>query len=521
MNFKRNNQENFMRKITHTAILTIFFECMFSFVFAGHSVPVNNESTDSETVSELLNRIDEIYKIGCDDWITASWSTMLIKQGIVPKEGASRAARVIMEMIEKPGPVRGSGWDYFMDTQAYFNEKLGKEVGGNLMVVRTTPPARQTVYVRYHLLKRLCQIYDMQLALLNLAEKHKETIMPGYTHERHAQPTTYAHYLMSVFDAVQRSTETLDLGYHQMSLNEMGCGALAGTSWNIDRNLVSKYLGMEGLIENSNDAAGYTDGYLVVVCGLTNITNILSRMALELTYWSGAEYGFIESGNKGTSFLMPQKSDNPNAMEIVQLTAGQMTGHLVSISVAGLRVPQGDSHHMLHMEDPTMEALDASERCITLMTSEVSRLDVNKKRMYDLIKESYIASTELANQMVRDYGLDYRTSHKIVHSFVLASEEQSIPATNASANLLNNAALEIIGRKLNINDKQLRGILNPEHFINVTNSQGGVAPEEVERMIVERKQTLEQYREKLLKRIKVLEDGQKRMISDLNSFENQ
>jgi len=503
-------------------LLALIFGCACFGETAPPAAPAKSTAGTSKSISSPKlrwgERVDKIHDIGCDDWITAAWTTMLIKKGIVPAKDAPAAARVLLEMLETPGPERSSGWTYFHKRQRYFNEKLGPEIGGNLMVVRTTPPARQTVYVRYHLMKRMCQIYDMQAAILDFAEKHAATIMPGYTHERHAQPTTFGHYLLSVYDAVARSTKTLEDGYHLMSLNELGCGALAGTSLPIDRDLVSEYLGMEGLIENANDAVSYTDGYLTVVSGLTNVTNIVSRMALEFSFWSGVEYGFLEIGSHGTSFLMPQKSTNPNSLEIIRLSAGQMIGHLTSIAVAGLREPHGDTHAMLHMEDATLAALDVSERCITITTREMRLIKVYPERMLAVIRESYIASTELANQMMRDYGLDYRTAHDIIHDFVLASREQKIPATKARADLLDAAAEATIGKKIGMTDARLRELLDPTHFIKVTNSKGGVAPEEIARMIADRREKLAAARARHLKRIETLEEAQQRMLSDLRRY---
>jgi argininosuccinate lyase len=383
------------------------------------------------------------------------------------------------------------------------------------MIVRTTPPARQTVFVRQHLMKRMCQVYDLQVAMLALAEKHAGTIMPGYTHTRHAQPTTFGHYILSGSDAIGRGAETLEHAYHLMSLNEMGCGALAGTSWPIDRDLVSAYLGMEGLIENANDAVGYTDGFLVVACGLVNVCNVASRMALEMSFWSGTEYGFLEIGSHGESFLMPQKSTNPNSLEVIRLHAGQVIGHLTATAIAGLREPHGDGHGMLHMEDTTVAALDAAEKPITILKGEMGRIKANPERMLAVIRESYIASTELANQMARDLGIDYRTAHEIIHTFVLASEGQKIPATEARADLLDAAAEKVLGRKLGMTDARLRELLDPAHFIKVTNSRGGVAPEEIARMIADRREKLASARARHLKRIETLEAAQKRMLADL------
>jgi len=487
-------------------VLTLFFGQACFGAAAGKTEPT------------WTDRIDKIHKPGYMDWITTAWATMLMKQGIIPAKDAPEAARVVLQLWEFDFAEDERKWQQFYKNQYFFDKRLNKELAGMMMIARTQPSGRQMLEVRHQLMKRMCQIYDLQLATLKLAEEHATTIMPGYTHERHAQPTTFGHYLLSGFDAVQRSAETLEHGYHLMSLNEMGCGALAGTSWPIDRDLVSEYLGMEGLIENANDAVCYADGYLVVVTGLANVCNVLSRMALEMKFWSGVEYGFLEMGSHGTSFMMPQKSTNPNSLEVIGLYAGQVIGHLTSVAIAGLREPQGDTHAMLHLMDPTLAALEATEKPVTLMKSEMESLKVYPERMLAVIRESYIASTELANQMVRDHGIGYRTAHDIVKQFVLASEKEKIPATEARASLLEEAAEKVIGKKLGMTNARLRELLDPAHFIKVTNSKGGVAPEEVARMIADRREKLAEARARHMKRIETLEKAQQRLLEDLRKL---
>ena len=465
-----------------------------------------------------LERIDKIHEPGYMNWITASWAMMFTKQGILPAEDAPEVARVVLEMWERPVTVDQAG-PHTYGVDRHFIKTLGEKTGGSVMMARTQPSTRQMLEVRHQLLKQICRIYDLVEATLDLAEEHTTTIMPGYTHFRHAQPTTFGHYLLSVADAVDRSTKTLEHGYHLMSLNEMGCGALAGTSWPIDRDLVSEYLGMEGLIENANDAVSYTDGYLVVVSGLTNVTNIASRTALDLSYWSGVEYGFLDIGfRRGTSFMMPQKDGNPNSMEFVRTRAGQMIGHLTGVAVAGLRAPHGDVFEMLYVAEPTLAALETAEKCTSELTNELRQLRVHKDRMLDLIRESYIGATELANQMVRDHGVSYRTAHDIVHRFVVASREQGIPATAARTELLDEAAEEVLGRKLGMAETRLRELLAPAYFIKVTNSRGGVAPHEAARMSADRRQKLADARARHLKRIESLENAQTMMLADLHGL---
>ena len=481
--------------------------------------PQTRTSPAAEAKLSWLDRIDKIHEPGYMDWISAAWATMLLKQGIISAEDAPKAGRVVLQLWEFDFAEDERAWGQFYKNHYFFVRRLDKELAGMMMIARTQPSARQMLEVRHQLMKQICRIYDLQEATLDLAEQHTTTIMPGYTHFRHAQPTTFGHYLLSVSDAIGRSTKTLERGYHLMSLNEMGCGALAGTSWPIDRDLVSQYLGMEALIENANDAVSYTDGYLVVVCGLTNVTNIASRTALEMSYWSGVEYGFLEIGHhRGTSFMMPQKASNPNDMELIRVHAGQMIGHLTGVAVAGLRTPHGDAFEMLHMAEPTLAALETTEKCASKLTKELRELRVHKERMLAVIRESYICATELANQMVRDYELGYRTAHDIVHKFVLASREQKTPATKARTELLDEAAEKVLGRKLGMAEARLRELLDPAYFLKVTNSRGGIAPDEVARMISDRRQKLADARARHLKRIEALENAQKKMLSDLREL---
>ena len=341
--------------------------------------------------------------------------------------------------------------------------------------------------------------------------------MPGYTHFRHAQPTTFGHYLLSVSDAVGRSTETLERGYDLMNLNELGCGALAGTSWPIDRDLVSQYLGMEDLIENANDAVSYTDGYLVVACGLTNVTNVASRTALEMSYWSGVEYGFLEIGGlRGVSFMMPQKASNPNAMEQIRVYAGQMIGHLTGVAVAGLRTPHGDAFEMLHMAEPTLAAIETTDKCTSRLTKELRGLQVNKERMLTVIRESYIGPPP--NSPTRLSATTTSATEPPTRSSKNSSSppaNQKIPATQAQTKLLDQAAQKVLGRKLEMDEARLRELLDPAYFIKVTNSRGGVAPDEVTRMIADRRQKLADARARHLQRIDSLENAQKKMLPHL------
>ncbi len=465
--------------------------------------------------NELITRIDAIHNPSYEKWIDTAWAAMLIKQGIVPAEQAPKVAEVLLSNWNSK--FSGSYYGGFARAQRSVVKKYGNKVGGNVCIARTSPPARQTMPVRHKLLREICVIHDFQQALLDLAEKHTESVMPGYTHIRHAQPTTFGHYLVSVHDPIARSMRIVEESYQQMNLNELGCGALAGTSWNIDRDLVSTYLGMEGLVENSNDAVSYSDGFLVVVASLTNVMNITSRLALDLNYWSTPEFGFIDFDYHGPSFMMPNKSSNQAHLEIVRVSAARMLGYLANSAAMGMRAPHADMCEMLHMQDGPIRALDEIDWAIRPMIEQLYGVTVFKEQMLAGAREGYSCATELTNQIVRDYGIDYRTAHKIVHDFVILSKSENTPASQSRAEVLDTAAEAVVGKKLAMTDAKLRKLLDPVHFVAVTKSRGGVAPEEVARMITQRRMKLQEDRARHLKRVEVLENAQRRLLADLKA----
>jgi len=255
-------------------------------------------------ITELTARIDAAHAPSTDTWIHAAWASMLMKQGIIPKESAPKVAGALLEFWDSPAARRSVN---ARDFQGYFNEKLGSPVAGNLTVGRVLPSGRMEMPVRQQLLKGMALLHGLQEILLDGADEYKAAVMPGYTHNRHAQPTTLGHYLLAVHDPIEQSLEGLERGYASMSRSRLGCGALAGTSWPVDRELVADYLGMGGLIENTHYAVASSDAFVVVMADLANVMAVLSRMAWDFDVWSTNEYDFIDFEVCVGSFMMPQK----------------------------------------------------------------------------------------------------------------------------------------------------------------------------------------------------------------------
>jgi argininosuccinate lyase len=378
----------------------------------------------------------------------------------------------------------------------------------------------------------MCLVYDFQEAILDMAGEHLTTMMPGYTHYRHAQPTTLGHYLLSVFDPIARIMERTEDAYHSMSLNELGCGALAGTSWDIDRDLVSSYLGLTGLIENTNDAVGFTDGYLNVAACMANLMAIVSRFTLDLNVWSSEEFGFLEvpwvgsdestsqsEGGRGKahSYFMPNKTSNSPFLERARVGAAQVLGAMTEVASMGVRVAHGDMHEMLHMEDGTVKAIEYTHLFLHPLLFTLPRIQVFAERMNEAVSGGYSCATELANAIMRKSGLDYRTAHEVVYDFVLESKRRGLGAENPDVEIFQEAARSVVGKQLDFTADELRLELDPHHFMEVTRSQGGISPQETRRMLDERRTDIGQAHQRHEDRIVYLESSRAKMLSDLES----
>lgn len=490
--------------------------------------------------TDLTKRADTVFsRPNYWTWINASWEVMMMKQGLIPEEDHRKIAGALLELWENPELSH-----QFAGTKAvipFVEDRHGIEVAGNLSMARTNPPFRQMFPIRWKGLKVIALLHDIQEALLDAAERHKDAVMVGYTHMRHAQPTTLGHYLLSVHDGLSRGVEQVEYGYKYVNANLLGCGALAGTSLEIDRKLVTRYLGMEDEVENSNDCMAYIEAYVPLVAGLTMTMDVVSRISLELGMWTGREYNFIDLEGYGAhSFMMPNKRDNPGILERNRQAAAIMAGLLTEVSMMGTRAPYGDTYEMIGYDatlsydllrlgdipgtipkgNAVIRALYHAHSNLNTFPHIISSIRAKEQKMLETAREGYSSSTELANELKRNHGVDYRTAHEIVNRFVKESIRKEIPAYLADVNILEKAARDVTGSKLGMTEENLRLALDPEHFVEVTDSQGGVAPSEVSRMVTERRKDLREARARHEAILEKMEQGHQTLYEDLQSIYN-
>jgi argininosuccinate lyase len=467
--------------------------------------------------SDLTNIIDSIYPSDIGAWLDTAWALMQMKTGIVPDNRIRPLSGALLKYWENP--------EKYGKLEPFIYRECGDSIANYLRVARTVPSMKQQMQIRPELLKLILLMDDFLQILLELAERTKEAVMPGYTHIRHAQPTTFGHYVLSVYDPIWRCIKILEHGYYAMSKNELGCGALAGTSLPVDRDLVSRYLACDGLIENTNDAVSHTDEYVILVAGLSNISAILSRMGSELNYWSTREYDFIEFEIGAGSFMMPNKRSNQSYFCTTYENSAKLVGLLTEVATNGIRIPHGDMNALGYgMAPPVVQAINLINNTVNQLLYHFPSMTLNEDVMLAAAREGGSASTELANEIFRKFSIDSRTAHHIVKAFIDNTRKQQggsqINFNEVKIETFQAAAKQVIGYELDLSQAELTKLLDPVHFVEVTNSKGGVAPSEVSRMIADRWKQLDTARKRHFAMVKNEENAQQIMMDDLKKLFN-
>jgi argininosuccinate lyase len=262
-----------------------------------------------------------------------------------------------------------------------------------------------------------------QSALLDRAEEHAETIMPGFTHLQVAQPVTLGHHLLAYYEMAKRDRGRLADCRARLNESPLGAAALAGTGFPIDRDATATALGFDAPMANSMDAVSDRDFAIEFLTCCTQAALHLSRLAEEIILWASQPFGFItlpDDWSTGSS-IMPQKR-NPDAAELVRGHAGRIMGCLTSLMVTMKGLPLAYSKDMQDDKAPVFEAYDLIELCIAAMTGMVANVRFAPERMLAVAASGFSTATDLADWLVRDHGLPFREAHHLTGAAVKLCE---------------------------------------------------------------------------------------------------
>ncbi len=417
---------------------------------------------------------------------SVAWAAALARAGVLTEDESNR----IISGLEAVDAEFESGSFAFADSDedihSAVERRLGELIGplaGKLHTGRSRNDQVATDF-RLWMLDNLptldAAIAGLQSTLVSVAEKHQSTLMPGYTHMQRAQPITLAHWLLSHFWALQRDRERLADLHDRVAILPLGCAALAGTAFPIDRNALAESLGFDAPAPNSLDAVSDRDFAAEYLFCTAMIGVHLSKLSENVILFSTAEFGFIELSDAFStgSSLMPQKK-NPDMFELTRGKAGTLIGLLTGLLATLKGLPSTYDKDLQEDKVPVFQATDTLLAILPVLGGALETMSVNEKRMLAAIDASMLA-TDLADYLVRK-GVPFREAHGISGKAVRVAAEKGVSLDKLSLN-----EWQAIGPF----DADVRDVFDPMKSVESRNAIGGTSPQSVKNQLLNAKSLL-------------------------------
>ena len=357
---------------------------------------------------------------------------MLARQGIltdIEKEKIIEGLEGILDDVEQGKLVIS---DKYEDIHSFVEATLIDRIGEPGKKLHTGRSRNDQValdmklYIRdeVHMLDNLVE--EILLAILTIMEENVDTYMPGFTHLQKAQPITLAHHMGAYFEMFKRDHERLTDLYRRMNRCPLGSGALAGTTYPLDREYTARLLGFEGPTLNSMDGVSDRDYLLELLSSLSIIMMHLSRFSEEVIIWNSNEYQFVEIDDAYStgSSIMPQKK-NPDIAELVRGKTGRVYGALNALLTTMKGIPMAYNKDMQEDKEWAFDAIDTAKGCLTLFAGMLRSMQFNKARMKDSARHGFTNATDAADYLV-NHGMPFRDAHGIVGQLVLTCIDKKI-----------------------------------------------------------------------------------------------
>jgi len=416
-------------------------------------------------------------------------TTMLIEQEIIPRDIGEKILKALDE-LEKEGigalKLDSAVEDIHMAVENYVTSKIGPEAG----FMHTAKSRNDQVATDLRIaLKEEIEEIEKELLIfiqivIQMARDHLNTLTVGYTHLQHAQPTTFAHHLLSYAQALKRDYGRLHDAYQRMDLCPLGSAALTTTSFPINRDRTAELLGFRGPMENSIDGVSSRDFIAETVFALTLLGTTLSKISEELIIWSTYEFRMVELADEfsSTSSIMPQKK-NPDVAEIVRGKTAVLNGELVTILTLIKSLPQSYNRDLQEVTPHLWKATDTLHSALKITREMLASAEFKGVRGEELARANFSAATELADLMVREGGLPFRTAHQIVGRTVSSALEKGLKAEDIDAQFLDEISQEITGQPLKLDEDIVKRALDPVEIVKSRQVPGGPAPSMVKEAI--------------------------------------
>lgn len=403
--------------------------------------------------------------------------TMLGKCGILPEEDVEtikEGLHAVLHKIER-GELEYSvaDEDIHMNIEKQLIDEVGS-VGGKLHTGRSRNDQVATdmhLYLRKRVVEFVGLLQNLQESLLTQAKANLDTIVPGYTHLQRAQPILFAHHLLAYVSMFGRDIERLQDSYKRINVLPLGAGALAGTTFPIDRHFVAEQLHFDAVYENSLDAVSDRDFILEFLADASILMMHLSRLSEELVLWSSTEFRFVELDDAfctGSS-IMPQKK-NPDVPELVRGKTGRVYGNLMGLLTVLKSLPLAYNKDMQEDKEGMFDTVATLQGALQLFGPMIATMKVNKERMREAVNKDFSNATDIAD-FLANKGLPFRQAHEVIGKTVLYCIQNN--------KYLLDLTLDEFKQFSTLFDDSIYQVLQPESVVNARNVYGGTATEQV------------------------------------------
>jgi argininosuccinate lyase len=449
-----------------------------------------------------------------------AWAVCLHEAGMIDADDA-RALRGALDALAQVGPEAAEPYEpafeyFYLHIERFLVEQVGEQIAGQLDLGRTRPEPLTRMTLRADILGLAGRLVDLRATLIGLAGQELETVLPGYTHCQHGQPTTLAHYLSALISHLERDTERLLTAYARVNLCTLGCGALAGVGFPLDRGRAAELLGFDGIVENTYDAVASADQKVEALAAAANALSVLGRVSQDFHQWCTIEYGMaqVDAGFASISSLMPQKR-NSLVFEYVRARAAIVAGALSTVlGIAHNTFFQDVEDICMDVEPVLTDAFDSASRAVQLFDGVCATMQFDRTRMLELAQSGFSAVSALAEAICDEAGLSYRTSHRIVALAIQRTLEEDGDG-HLSGAVIDGAATTVIGRPLGLSPESLARSLDPVAFVRTRSVEGSASPEAVASMLEASAGLLERDRAALEQAEKRLSDADERLTAAL------
>lgn len=406
---------------------------------------------------------------------------MLGKCGILKNEEVETITAGLQKILKKAqnGELQYSvhNEDIHLNVEKFLIDEIGP-VGGKLHTGRSRNDQVATdmhLYLKKQVIEISQEIRAMQKALVNQAKHHVETLIPGYTHLQRAQPISFAHHLLAYFWMLERDYARMQDSLKRINISPLGAGALAGTTFPIDRHYTAELLGFDGIYENSLDAVSDRDFILEFLSASSILMMHLSRLCEEFILWSSQEFRFIELDDTFAtgSSIMPQKK-NPDMAELIRGKTGRVYGNLFSLLTVLKGLPLAYNKDMQEDKEGMFDTVTTVKGSLKIFTGMIETMTVNTDVMEKATQSDFSNATELADYLATK-GMPFREAHEVVGKLVLLCIQRGI--------YLLNLPLEDYKEASDLFEEDIYDVLQPKTVVARRNSAGGTGFEQVRKAL--------------------------------------